>query len=98
MYAVIFRARLNKTDQTYRDTASRLRELAMNRYGCIDFISMTEGDREIAISYWASMDEIAAWKQDAEHQQAQHLGRTKWYRSYSVQILRVEHEYDKLPP
>jgi len=29
-----------------------MRDLAINKYGCSEFISTTEGNNEIAISYW----------------------------------------------
>ncbi|MGD8911507.1 MAG: antibiotic biosynthesis monooxygenase [Candidatus Thiodiazotropha sp.] len=73
MYAVIFKAVINKLDNAYYETADRMRQLAKSRYGCLDFISLTEGDREIAISYWPSKAQISAWKDDPEHRQAQQL-------------------------
>jgi len=51
MYAVIFRATINKLDEAYSRTATRMRELAMKEYGCSEFISVTEGKQEISISY-----------------------------------------------
>ncbi len=65
----------------------------MQKYGCKDFISLTEGDKEIAISYWDSEVQIEQWKRDSEHLAAQTLGRDKWYRSYRVQIVEVAREY-----
>ena len=93
MYAVIFRAEMASLDEAYADTARRMRELAMERYGCRDFVACTEGDTEIAISYWDSEEQILAWKRDPEHRAAQREGRSRWYRSYSVQVARVEREY-----
>jgi len=31
-------------------------ELAFKEYGCLDFISVTEGKQEIAIFYWETED------------------------------------------
>lgn len=93
MYAVIFRAEIALLDAAYTDTARRLRTLAIDKYGCRDFVACTEGSKEIAISYWDSEDQIAAWKRDPEHQAAQREGRTGWYRSYTVEVARVEREY-----
>lgn len=93
MYAVIFRAELGTLDQTYFETAERMRELARTKYGCIEFMAMTEEMQEIAVSYWDNEHQIAAWKNDPEHKAAQKLGRSKWYKSYNVQILKVEREY-----
>lgn len=93
MYAVIFRAEINKIDQSYSDMTARMRELAKSKYSCIEFISLTEGNYEIAISYWDNEKQIIAWKKDPEHKKAQELGRSKWYKSYQVQIVKVEREY-----
>lgn len=93
MYAVIFRAEINNLDQSYTDMAARMRELAKTEYGCIEFISLTEGNQEISISYWSDEEQIKAWKLDPEHQIAQALGRSKWYKSYKVQVVKLEREY-----
>lgn len=95
MLAVIFRAQINKLDEEYYSTAARLRELAMNKYGCIEFCSVCEDDEEIAISYWHNEDDIKAWKADAEHRAAQEQGRNKWYRSYRVDITHIERSYSE---
>ncbi len=94
MYAVIFTARVDTDDSEYGEMASRLRELALNQYGCLEFIAANEAGQEIAISYWKSQDDILAWKQDAEHQVAQSYGRERWYTSYRVQVTEVLREYE----
>ena len=93
VYAVIFRAEINELDQSYSAMAARMRELAKSKYGCIDFIALSDGNQEIAVSYWQNEEQINAWKQDPEHQVAQELGKSKWYKSYQVQIVKVEREY-----
>lgn len=95
MYAVIFKAETNKLDDSYSEMALRMRDLAINEYGCTEFISVTENDTEIAISYWESQEQIREWKQDAEHLVAQELGRSAWYKSYKVQVVEVIREYCK---
>jgi len=95
MYAVIFRAKIKQRDQDYADTAARMRALAMGEYGCVDFVSVTEGDDEMAISYWPSLEHIQSWRQDQEHLEAQELGRNKWYMSYQVQVVELVREYRK---
>jgi heme-degrading monooxygenase HmoA len=94
MYAVIFRARIADLDEQYGKTARRMRQLAMEHYGCREFTSVTENDTEISISWWESEEQIRAWKNDPEHQLAQQLGREKWYHSYSVQIVRITRAYE----
>ena len=95
MYAVIFTAEVAAFDADYSHTAERLRELALQHYGCREFISSCENGREIAISYWDSEEQIAAWKKDAEHLSAQRAGRERWYRSYRVQVVKVTREYSR---
>ena len=95
MYAVIFRATINKLDEAYSKTASRMRELALNEYGCSGFFSVTEGNQEISISYWKEQKSIIEWKKNAEHMAAQELGKSEWYKSYDVQVVEVIREYKR---
>ena len=97
MYAVIFRAEIKKLDASYMETAARLRDLATSKYGCREFITVSEGDQEIAISYWDSKEHIQAWKQDPEHRIAQQQGRKTWYRSYHVQVVEILRKYTHQP-
>ena len=94
MYAVIFTARMSEIDETYSSTASRMRELAQSKYGCVEFTALVEGDQEVSISYWESLDHVKAWHQDPEHRIAQELGRQKWYSSFQVQVVQVLREYE----
>jgi len=95
MYAVIFRAETKELDEAYYETARRMRDLAEKKYGCTEFTTITEGNKEIAISYWDSQEQIKAWKQDVEHLVAQELGRSKWYKSYQVQVVEIIRQYGK---
>ncbi len=96
MYAVIFRARAAELDDDYSASAARLRQIAMQRYGCREFTSAFEDGYEIAISYWDSLDDIAAWKADPVHREAQARGRQQWYAGYRVQVVRIERDYGDL--
>ena len=95
MYAVIFKAEINRLDKSYSETALRMRELAINKYGCTEFVAVTEGNYEIAISYWKNQEQIKKWKQDAEHLVAQELGRSTWYKTYKVEVVELIREYAK---
>ena len=96
MYVVIFRAKVKQLDKEYSETASRMRELAMNQYGCIEFSACMEGMNEIAISYWPTMEHIAKWNDNPEHKAAQELGKSKWYSSHQVQVTKIIREYGKI--
>lgn len=93
MYAVIFRARTERPDPHYDEMVAQMRRLAFERYGCRDFIAVTEGDREIAISYWDDEEAIRAWKNDPDHALAQQRGRDGWYAGYTVQVVEIRREY-----
>lgn len=95
MYAVIFKAEINKLDESYTEMAEKMRLLAINEYGCTEFTALTEGMQEIAISYWEDKESINQWKKDAQHLVAQELGQSKWYKSYQVQVVEIIREYGK---
>ena len=94
MFAVIFHAEIAQLDDEYFATARQMRELAMTQYGCLEFVATTEGAREIAISYWPSLDHIKHWKQNSEHLQAQQQGRSRWYTSYKVEVVELLRTYE----
>lgn len=89
MYAVIFKATVAELDDEYFNMVQRLKELAFDKYGCKDFVSVTEGKEEIAISYWQTLQQIKDWKNDPEHRQAQLKGRDKWYKSFTVEVCEL---------
>ncbi|MFK5948327.1 MAG: antibiotic biosynthesis monooxygenase [Methylococcales bacterium] len=93
MYAVIFTAELNKLDNNYYKTAKIMRDLAIQQYGCVKFTSVSEGNSEISISYWRSKAKIKEWKKNKEHLKAQKMGKEKWYKNYTVEIVEILHEY-----
>ena len=94
MYAVIFRAVMKDPDSEYFETANRLRRLARENYGCLDFIATSEGNLEISVSYWKTLEHIFRWKQDKEHLEAQQRERSKWYHSCQVQVVEILRDYE----
>ena len=94
MFVVIFHARIRSLDAEYSKVAARMRELALHEFGCLAFHSVTEGDEEVALSYWPDETSIAAWRSHREHALAQKAGRERWYSSYSVQVAQVVREYN----
>jgi heme-degrading monooxygenase HmoA len=93
MYAVIFKAEIKLLDDDYSKMAIKMRDLALNKYGCTEFTSTTEGNQEISISYWQDQQQIKSWKEDSEHLLAQKIGQNKWYKSYQVQVVEIIREY-----
>jgi len=95
MYVVIFRAKIRAPDEKYSKVASRMRELALGQFGCLEFHAVREGRDEVALSYWPSEDAIKAWKSHPDHVLAQRIGKERWYESYTVQVAAVTREYSK---
>lgn len=93
-YAVIFSSRNNELDEEYQSEARKMRELAAQQDGFLQFESVHEDDREISVSYWRDLAAIEQWKQQAAHLLAQQKGREKWYSSYQVRICKVERDYN----
>lgn len=96
MYAVIFKAEAKELDKEYYAMAQKMRKLALTRYGCTDFTAVTDSSNEIAISYWSDLESIKNWKQDPEHLAVQELGKSTWYKSYTVQVVEIIREYSEV--
>ena len=93
MFVVIFRAKVRSLDDEYSAMANRMRKLALEEFGCIEFCAVTEGNEEVALSYWPSEEHIKAWRVHPEHVEAQRLGKERRYASYSVQVAGITREY-----
>ena len=91
-YAVIFTSIRTGVDNGYEVVAQRMVELAAEQPGFLGVESARE-EVGITVSYWASVEAIAAWKRHAEHQIAQERGKQDWYSAYKTRICKVEREY-----
>lgn len=91
-YAVIFTSVRSELDQGYADMAQLMVELARLQPG---FLGLESARQEIGItiSYWSGLEAIRNWKNQADHQIAQKLGREKWYNAYKTRICLVERDY-----
>lgn len=98
MFVVIFRAKAKALDAEYSAMAAQMRQLALRQFGCLDFTAVTEGDQEVALSYWPDEASIRAWKQHTDHLVAQQLGRERWYASYTVEVAEVTRRYQRPSP
>lgn len=97
-WVVIFRAKARRLDAEYSAMATRLRAAALSEFGCLAFHSLTEGDEEVALSYWPDEDSIRRWRAHAEHAEAQRLGQERWYAHYRVEIAEIRRTYDRVCP
>lgn len=91
-YAVIFTSLRTAGDDGYGAMAERMVALAAQQPGFLGVESARDG-LGITVSYWADLESIAAWKANAEHLEAQRLGRAKWYAGFRLRIARVERDY-----
>lgn len=91
-YAVIFTSVRTETDEGYARMADAMMDLASRQPGYLG-VEHAREEVGITVSYWDSLQAIAAWKEHADHQLAQKLGRDKWYSQYSIRICRVERAY-----
>jgi len=90
-FAVIFTSLRTDGDKGYAEVAKQMLALAAEQPGFLGFESARQ-EIGISVSYWASEEAIAAWKENLAHRQAQ--GRAKdWYRQFRVRVCRVEREY-----
>ena len=91
-YAVIFTSIKTEDDDGYAEMAEKIATLAARQPGFLGMETAREG-LGITVSYWDSLDAIRDWKRQADHQQAQRLGRERWYQAYRIRISKVEREY-----
>ena len=93
-YAVIFSSHRNADIEGYAETAARMVELAAQQPGFLGVESVRE-DLGITVSYWSDLESIKRWKAQAEHREAQKMGKQEWYSSYKIRIALVERDYGR---
>ena len=93
-YAVIFASQRADGDNGYGAMAERMEALAALQPGFLGMESARGPNGfGITVSYWETLEAIHRWKANAEHREAQQLGRERWYCDYRLRICRVEREY-----
>ena len=90
-YAVIFTSHRTEGDNGYGQMAEKMVALASNQPGFLGVESARE-DVGITVSYWSDIESIKKWKANVEHQEAQEMGRKKWYSTFKVRLSKVEHD------
>ena len=94
-FAVIFTSIRTAEDSGYGAMADAMVNSAAEQPGFLGVESARE-ELGITVSYWQSLEAIAAWKQNSAHLVAQRLGRENWYEAYKTRICRVERDYEFL--
>jgi len=88
---VIFTSQRTEGDHGYDAMADRMVELATKQPGFLGVESARDaGGFGITVSYWSSLEAIAAWRAHAEHRVAQETGRKQWYAHFKTRVARVE--------
>ena len=90
--AVIFTSLRTEGDQGYARMSARMVELASQQPG---FLGVETAREEVGltVSYWATEQDAANWKQVAEHLVAQERGKDVWYAEYRVRVATVTRDY-----
>jgi len=90
-FAVIFTSQRTAVDDGYGAMGDRMVELASQQPGFLGVESVRDASGlGITVSYWSSLEAIAAWRAHAEHRVAQASGRRKWYEHFELRVSRVE--------
>jgi heme-degrading monooxygenase HmoA len=88
---VIFTSQRTGVEEGYGAVADRMVELAAQQPGFLGVESTRDAaGLGITVSYWASLEAIAAWRAQAEHRVAQNSGRRKWYSHFELRVAKVE--------
>lgn len=91
-YAVIFTSVRNEKNDGYSEMAEEMLNLAQEQKGFLGVDSVRQSIG-ITVSYWKSLEDINAWKANIRHQEAQKIGKEKWYSHYTVRVCKVEYDY-----
>jgi heme-degrading monooxygenase HmoA len=93
-YAVVFtnvRRGGPEADVAYARTAEEMERLARAQPGFLGIESVRDAAGVgITVSYWSSLEAIAAWRAHGEHRVAQEAGRSEWYGAYALRVCKVE--------
>ena len=92
-YAVIFTTVRTGVNNGYSEMAKKMEELVKDQPGFLGFESARE-ELGITVSYWANLESIRKWKENAVHAFARDQGRKIWYRNYKLRIAKVESDYE----
>ena len=97
MIAVIFEVepRPGKRD-AYLNIAAELKPLVENIDGFLGierFESLTAPGKLLSLSWWRDEDAVRAWREMAEHREAQRAGKERLFASYRLRVAHVARDY-----
>lgn len=87
----VFRSRLREDNiDEYGATASRVEGLARQMPGLLEFKTFAADDGErVSIIVFDNQDHHDAWRRHAEHVEAQHQGRERFYEFYDITVCDI---------
>ena len=88
MVVTVFRSRLRDENAAeFLELADQMLELAQSMPGFISYkVYRSEDDERCSIIEFESAEQLQAWRQLPEHQQAMRTGRERFYLEYSLHI------------
>ena len=91
-YTAIFIIELSDDLDGFEEMSVRMNTLVVNQEGYLggEDIETSDG-RIISFCHWDSLESIQKWRQNLEHQIAIKQGQQKWFKSYQIQIARIEY-------
>ncbi|MGI5125952.1 antibiotic biosynthesis monooxygenase family protein [Pseudonocardia sp. CA-107938] len=90
--AVIFTSLRTDGDDGYGAMSAAMAELVVQQPGYLGMEAARDG-LGITVAYFRDEASARAWKNVAEHREAQRLGRERWYQGYRVRIATVTRDY-----
>jgi heme-degrading monooxygenase HmoA len=96
MVVVVFRIthRPDLPAEEYEETGSRMVELVSSMQGFLgmDYAEIEGG--ELLVARFESHEALAAWKNHPEHQEAQRLGRERYFANYRIDVCESVRSYE----
>jgi len=98
MIVVTFRNRLaaDLDEAEYGQRAEKLFQIVQGLPGFVSFRAYTAEDGErLVLAEFESHESLRAWREHADHREAQRLGRERYYGEYHLQVCEVVRESHK---
>ena len=97
MFAVIFEVEPTADGkQKYLDLAASLRPELEKIDGFISierFASLVQEGKILSLSFWRDEQAVQAWREHAQHREAQKAGRNELFQDYRIRVAEVVRDY-----
>ncbi len=94
-FVVIFTSKRTGFGAGCTEMAKRIMAPASTQPGFLGVETAHEDPKGITVSYWQDEESITSWKKQADHQEAQRLGKEHWYEDYCIRLAKVERANSK---